>query len=98
MSVVSREDFIARLSEKLGNSDEDLSLLEDFEDSFPAEGGENSISLEEHEKKVAEVESAWREKYKARFSGKKQEETKKEEELEVKKETFDSLFEEKKEG
>ena len=67
MAVLSRDDFMARINERVGddNSDDALSFIEDMTDTFDDLSSSNNT--EEWEKKYNELDAMWREKYKARF-------------------------------
>lgn len=67
MAVLSRDDFMARINERVGddNSDDALSFIEDMTDTFDDLSSSNNT--EEWEKKYNELDTMWREKYKARF-------------------------------
>ena len=67
MAVLSRDDFMARINERVGddNSDDALSFIEDMTDTFDDLSSSNNT--EEWEKKYNELDRMWREKYKARF-------------------------------
>lgn len=66
MAVVTRDDLMERIRSRIGDdtSDEALSLIEDFTDTFSdleVRAGEDWKS------KYDELDKTWREKYKARF-------------------------------
>ena len=67
MAVLSRDDFMARINERVGddNSDDALSFIEDMTDTF--DDLSSSSNAEEWEQKYNELDTMWREKYKARF-------------------------------
>ena len=67
MAVLSRDDFMARINERVGddNSDDALSFIEDMTDTFDDLSSSNNA--DEWEKKYNELDKMWREKYKARF-------------------------------
>ena len=96
MAIVTKEDFIRRMNEKLGedNSDEVLALIEDFSDTYDSL---NVTDTEDWKAKYEENDKAWREKYRNRFMNTDEQ---KEFEEEIKKEnkkdmSFESLFDEK---
>ena len=98
MAIVTKEDFIRRMNEKLGedNSDEVLALIEDFSDTYDSL---NVTDTEDWKTKYEENDKAWREKYRNRFMNTDEQ---KEFEEEIKKEdkkdmSFESLFDENKE-
>lgn len=74
--VLSREDFMKRIKEKIGDdsSDESLKFLEDMNDTYDdlsKKSNPNKKTDEEWEKQIKEQVEAkdneWRERYKARF-------------------------------
>lgn len=74
--VLSREDFMKKIKEKIGDdsSDESLKFIEDMNDTYDdlaKKGNPNKKTDEEWEKHVKEQVEAkdneWRERYKARF-------------------------------
>ena len=70
MSVLNREQFLARLQERIGEdtSDEAMSFIEDMTDTFnDMETRSNGQSDEQWKQKYDELDKSWREKYKARF-------------------------------
>ena len=100
--VLSREDLLSRISERIGddNSDEAISLIEDFSDTFDdLESKTNSD--DEWKQKYEELDNEWRNKYKERFfktetTPDKVKEDQKEDVIDDGKEvTFDDLFEER---
>ena len=70
MSVLSRDEFLNKLKEKIGEStdDSDLKLIEDFTDTY-----DDLVSSAKPEidwkKKYEENDKQWRERYVARFNG-----------------------------
>lgn len=101
MAVLSRDDFMTRINERVGddNSDDALSFIEDMTDTFDDLSSTNNT--EEWEKKYNALDTKWREKYKARFMSAgtdpnsvidEQEEDIKDDGLET---TFDDLFTER---
>ena len=69
MPRVNKDDLIKRISARLGNDEEDISLLEDISDSMDpvdVEGYESQIATLKAEKQ--EIEDTWKAKYKARFT------------------------------
>lgn len=101
--VTTFEDLRDRITKKLGNSEDDLSILEDFTDTFSSESKPSEItgiSKEEHEKAISELNEKWVERFKDRFSGKVKDSAdieEKKEESESNDYSIESLFEEKKE-
>lgn len=93
MAVVDKKEFMERLTAAIGTSDSDITLLEDFTDTFMQET--DNKTAEEYEIKLKELDESWRKKYKERFSGAKPEDTSslEEEKEEATKTTYDELFE-----
>lgn len=100
--VLSREDLLSRISERIGddNSDEAISLIEDFSDTFDdLESKTNSDG--EWKQKYEKLDNEWRNKYKERFfktetTPDKVKEEQKDDVIDDGKEvTFDDLFEER---
>lgn len=101
MAVKSVEEIVAEVKEVVGDRTDDgvIELLEDITDSVKADKG---FTQEDIDNAVSETEKKWREKYIARFSGKKVEEEEEEEEEEEKEDEYipsldDLLKEDKKE-
>ena len=70
MAVLNKEQFLARLQERIGEdtSDEAMTFIEDMTDTFnDMETRSNGQSDEQWKKKYDELDKSWREKYKARF-------------------------------
>lgn len=106
MAILNREEFMARLKERIGedNSDEALSFIEDMEDTYnDLETKSSGNNDEEWQKKYDELDNSWREKYKARFfnSETTPDDVKKEQKKDVQEDgesgdvSFDDLFEER---
>lgn len=102
--VLSKEDFMKRLQERIGDdtSEDALSFIEDFTDTFnDLETRSTSDGENEWKTKYDELDKNWREKYKARFfeSKTEPEEVKEEQKEDVEKDgedtSFDDLFEER---
>lgn len=93
MAVVSLENLLKRISERIGedNSDEALSLLEDASDTIT--DFEKRCS-EDWKTKYEENDADWRKKYRERFENGTSdiEENEEKETIEVK--TYDDLFSE----
>lgn len=66
MAVISKEDLLRRISERIGddNSDEALSLLEDVSDTITDFEERDS---EDWKTKYEENDAKWRKKYRERF-------------------------------
>lgn len=81
MAVKSAEEIIEKVKEVAGDRTDDtvIELLEDITDSI---GNDKGFTQEDIDNAVSETEKKWREKYIARFSGKKVEEEEEEEEKE----------------
>lgn len=104
MAVLSKEDFMQRVLERIGedSSDEALSFVEDMSDTYnDMETRTNGVNEEEWQKKLDDLDASWRDKYKARFfEGQTTPQEVKEEQTEDIKDdgesvTFDDLFEER---
>ena len=69
MPRVSKEDLLKRVNDLLGPEATDLSLLEDIQDTIEDDTAlvEKDKEIEELKNKIAETETTWREKYRARF-------------------------------
>ena len=78
MAVKSVEEIVAEVKEVVGDRTDDtvIELLEDITDSI---GNDKGFTQEDIDNAVSETEKKWREKYIARFSGKKVEEEEEEE-------------------
>lgn len=104
MAVVTRDDLMERIRSRIGDdtSDEALSLIEDFTDTFT---DLETRTGEDWKSKYDELDKTWREKYKARFFQKPDdkettsEDIKDDNEEDIKDESevksFDELFTEK---
>ena len=81
MAVKTAEEIIEKVKEVAGDRTDDtvIELLEDITDSI---GNDKGFTQEDIDNAVSETEKKWREKYIARFSGKKVEEEEEEEEKE----------------
>lgn len=103
--ILSKEDFILRISERLGedNSDETLAFIEDATDTLnDYEERLLSTDNEDWKSKYNELDASWRKRYRERFfkGETSQEEVKDEQKKDVKDDgnvdvTFDDLFEER---
>ena len=94
MAVISKEDLLKRISERIGddNSDEALSLLEDVSDTIKDFEERDS---EDWKAKYEENDAKWRKKYRDRFENRApniEEKEEKEDTIEVK--SYDDLFSE----
>lgn len=97
---LTREELLEKVKNYVGerNDDVSLELIEDISDSFvDTESAEDTEKIKtEYEAKIADLDSEWREKYKARFFSKDENEddVEDEEEEEVKEKTdYSDLFE-----
>ena len=79
MAVKSVEEIVAEVKEVVGDRTDDtvIELLEDITDSVSTDKG---FTQEDIDNAISETEKKWREKYIARFSGKKVDEVEEEEE------------------
>ena len=97
MAVLSRDDFMTRINERVGddNSDDALSFIEDMTDTFDDLSSSNNT--EDWEKKYNELDKMWREKYKARFMSSENVIDEQEEDIkgDGTETTFDDLFKER---
>ena len=68
MSVLSRDEFLNKLKEKIGEStdDNDLKLIEDFTDTYDDLVSSSKPEID-WKKKYEENDKEWRTKYKERF-------------------------------
>ena len=94
MAVISKEDLLRRISERIGddNSDESLSLLEDVSDTITNLEERDS---EDWKTKYEENDAKWRKKYRERFeNGEPDIEEKEEKETTIEVKSYDDLFSE----
>lgn len=70
MAILTKEDFIKRVNEKIGDdtSDEAIAFLEDMTDTINDLSEKTSDSTD-WKKKYEDNDKAWREKYRERFNG-----------------------------
>lgn len=70
MAILTKEDFIKRVNEKIGDdtSDEAIAFLEDMTDTIN-DLSEKSSDSTDWKKKYEDNDKAWREKYRERFNG-----------------------------
>jgi CRISPR/Cas system CSM-associated protein Csm5 (group 7 of RAMP superfamily) len=68
MAVLSKEDFLTRINERIGddNSDEAIAFMEDMSDTYEDMANKITDSTD-WKKKYEENDKAWRDKYKERF-------------------------------
>lgn len=68
MAVLSKEDFLSRINERIGddNSDEAIAFMEDMSDTYEDMANKITDSTD-WKKKYEENDKAWRDKYKERF-------------------------------
>lgn len=70
MAVLSKEEFMNRLQERIGEdtSDEAMTFIEDMTDTFnDMETRSNDNNDSEWKQKYDELDKSWRKKYKDRF-------------------------------
>lgn len=69
MSVLSREDFLNRLQERLGEdtSDESIAFLDDMVDTYNDLEQRAMGDGEDWEKKYHDLDESWKKKYRSRF-------------------------------
>lgn len=107
MAVLSKEEFIKRVSEHAGDTDDDIKFMDDMADTYNAldklaKENDGATWREKYE----ELNNKWKKKYRERFASgvvsdffestekeEKVEDSKKDEDI-----TIDDLFEDKKEG
>ena len=97
---LTREELLEKVKNYVGDRNDDVSieLIEDISDSFvESESAEDTEKIKaEYEAKIADLDNEWREKYKARFFSKDENEddVEDEEEEEVTEKTdYSDLFE-----
>ena len=100
MAVRTREEILEAIRSRIGEdtSDESISLLEDITDTM--EDYETRVADKtDWKNKYDELDATWRRKYIERFSGKTGEDSKNEQEEQIKDDseprTFDELFTER---
>lgn len=69
MSILSREDFFARLQERLAEdtSDDGISFLEDMTDTYNDMENRAKGDGTDWEKKYKELDESWKKRYRHRF-------------------------------
>ena len=69
MAILSREQFFARLQERLGNdtTDEGISFLEDMTDTYNYMESSSKGDGIDWEKKYRELDESWKKRYRHRF-------------------------------
>lgn len=70
MSILNREDFFARLHERIGNdsTDEGIKFLEDFTDTFNSlEKRAADNESDDWKRKYEELNDTWKKRYTHRF-------------------------------
>ena len=96
MAIVERDELIRRISEKVGNDDEALSIIEDLTDTIDSYKVDDGSDWK---RKYEENDEAWRNRYKERFlSGEEIKDEQKEDvkdDEESEKLTYNELFEER---
>lgn len=93
MAIISKEELLKKISERIGddNSDEALSLLEDVSDTIADFERRDS---EDWKTKYEENDAEWRKKYRDRFENETDVEGKEEKETVIEAKTYDDLFSE----
>ena len=93
MAVISKEDLLKRISERIGddNSDEAISLLEDVSDTIKDFEERDS---EDWKAKYEENDTKWRKKYRERFENGAPDIEEKEEKETIEVKSYDDLFSE----
>lgn len=104
MAILSKDDFMKRIQERIGDdtSDDAMTFIEDMSDTYnDFETRVNASDEEDWKTKYDELDKSWREKYKARFfdTGTSSEEIKDSQKEDVEddgsEKTFEDLFEER---
>lgn len=69
MAILSRDDFFARLHDRLGDdtSDESISFLEDMTDTFNDLERRSKGDGVDWEKKYYDLDESWKKRYRHRF-------------------------------
>lgn len=69
MAILSKDEFLSRINERIGedNSDEAIAFMEDMSDTYDDMSSRLSDSTD-WKKKYEENDKAWRDKYKERFT------------------------------
>lgn len=69
MAILSRDDFFARLHERLGDdtSDESISFLEDMTDTYNDLERRSKGDGVDWEKKCHDLDESWKKRYRHRF-------------------------------
>ena len=105
MAILNREEFFARLNERLGNdtSDESIKFLEDMTDTYNDLETRANNDAADWERKYHELDETWKKRYRHRFfngssSNFVSEKETEEEDYEPEEVSIEKLFEEKKEG
>lgn len=62
MAVITTEELLRQIRERIGESDEDLTFLEDVTDTV-----QSLTSVEDWKRKYEENDTGWRKRYKERF-------------------------------
>lgn len=99
MPVISKESLLGKIRDMIGTenaeSDEAISLLEDFSDTFDDLSSQVS-QVGDYKKKYEENDAEWRKRYRDRFFSRAEDDDYMEDhnEDEVEKKTFESLFKE----
>lgn len=104
MAVLSKEEFMNRLKEHIGDdtSDEAMTFIEDMTDTFnDMETRSSGNSNEQWKQKYDELDKSWRKKYKDRFFNSETtpadiiEEQEEDIKDDAKEKTYEDLFEER---
>ena len=104
MAILDREEFFARLNERLGNdtSDESIKFLEDMTDTYNDLETRANSDAADWERKYHELDETWKKRYRHRFfsGGSKfvPEKETEEEDYEPEEVTIEDLKKKKKEG
>ena len=103
MAILSRDDFFARLHERLGDdtTDESIAFLEDMTDTYNDLEKRSKGDGVDWEKKYHELDESWKKRYRHRFfsggdTSVPNNDNNKEDEFDSETVTVEDLFEEKK--
>lgn len=69
MAILSRDEFFARLHDRIGSdsSDESISFLEDMSDTYNDLENKANTDNEDWKKKYYELDESWKKRYTHRF-------------------------------
>lgn len=70
MAILSKDEFLQKIKDYVGDNSDDntISFIEDMTDTYnDLSSRQNGITQEEVDRRIEEVHSQWRERYKERF-------------------------------